>query len=99
VTVSDDGNCIGSFNADALDGTCGEDPSLCAKWNTAGALGAFITLEEADGVHIKEINKSLCAYLAGEAATKCSREGGSVAFKGYYCSTDDAAGVCQDSVW
>src|SRR5206468_312384 len=38
VTLSEDGNCIGSFNETALDPTCTEDRSLCPKWTTAGSL-------------------------------------------------------------
>jgi hypothetical protein len=101
VTFSEDGNCIGSFNAAALDPSCTEDRSLCSKWATAGSLGGFITLEEADAVKIRDLNnKSLCAFLASDSGLVCARDGaGKIAFKGDYCSTDKTPGSCQDSVW
>lgn len=101
VTISDDGNCIGSFNPTALDQGCFDDHSLCSKWNTSGALGGYITLEEADTVLIRDIgNKSLCSFLAAETALKCTRDAsGKIAFKGDFCSTDKQAGSCGDSVW
>jgi len=101
VTISADGNCVGSFNAAALDPACTEDRSLCSKWNTAGALGGFITLEEADGVKIRDLNnKSLCAFLASDAGLVCARDAqGKIVYKGDYCSTDKTPGSCQDSVW
>lgn len=101
VTLSADGNCIGAFNAAALDQSCTEDRSLCSKWTTAGALGGFITLEEADGVKIKDIgNKSLCAFLASDSGLVCGRDAaGKIVYKGDFCSTDKSPGSCQDSVW
>lgn len=99
VTISDDGNCIGRFNDVALDEKCFDD-SLCSKWQTSGALGGYITLEEADQVKIRDLNnKSLCSFLAGEAMD-CARDGaGKILFKGDYCSTDKQPGSCADSVW
>ncbi len=99
VKITDDGNCIGKMNDIALDPQCFDD-SLCSKWTTSGALGGFITLEEADGVKIRDLNnKSLCSFLAGEAET-CARDGaGKILFKGDYCSTDHQPGSCADSVW
>ena len=101
VTLSPDGNCIGAFNAAALDPSCTEDRSLCSKWTTAGALGGFITLEEADGVKIRDLgDKSLCAFLAADSGLVCARDAdGKIAYKGDYCSTDKTPGSCQDSVW
>ncbi len=101
VTLSAEGNCIGAFNAAALDPGCFEDRELCPKWQTAGALGGFITLEEADEVKIRDLNnKSLCAFLATDSGVKCVRDGaGKIVYKGDYCSTDKSAGSCQDSVW
>ncbi|MBX3188655.1 MAG: hypothetical protein KF819_16680 [Labilithrix sp.] len=99
VKMTADDNCIGNLNEIALDRDCFDD-SLCAKWTTAGALGGFITLEEADSVKIRDLNnKSLCAFLAGELEV-CSRDGaGKILYKGDFCSTDKTAGSCQDSVW
>ncbi|HVH45823.1 MAG TPA: hypothetical protein VM925_25895 [Labilithrix sp.] len=104
VTLSGDGkalNCIGAFNAAALDPSCTEDRELCSKWTTAGALGGFITLEDADGVKIRDLNnKSLCAFLAAESGLACARDGqGKIVYLGDYCSTDKSAGSCRDSVW
>lgn len=100
VKLTDDGNCIGKFNAAALDNTCEEDRTTCQKWTTAGALGGYITLEQADAVKIATLgNKSLCAFLASEG-TSCARDGaGKIVFKGDYCSTDNSPGSCGDSVW
>lgn len=101
VTISADGNCIGRFNQAALDPSCYDDRSLCSKWTTAGSLGGYITLEDADQVLIRDLNnKSLCAFLAGESSLTCTRDpAGAIAYKGDYCSTDKQPGSCQDSVW
>ncbi len=101
VTVSADGNCVGRFNEIALDHNCTEDKALCPKWTTSGAIGGFITLEEADTVLIRDLgNKSLCSFLATETATQCPRDAaGKVAFAGDYCSKDKQPGSCADSVW
>ena len=100
VTVSADGNCVGAFNAVALDPSCTEDRDLCQKWTTAGALGGYITLEEADGVKIRDLNnKSLCAFLASDPGLVCARNGSEIVYKGDYCSTDKSPRSCQDSVW
>jgi hypothetical protein len=100
VTLSAEGNCVGAYSTAALDPSCVEDRSLCSKWSTAGALGGFITLEEADLVKIRDLgNKSLCAFLATDSGLVCAREGGKIKYKGDYCSTDKSAGSCQDSVW
>jgi len=63
VTVSTDGNCIGSFNQIALDSACGDDPSSCEKWKTAGSLGGYITLEAADTVNVADLSESMCVLL------------------------------------
>ncbi len=99
VTISDDGQCIGHLNPLALDQNCMDD-SLCAKWQTSGSLGGFITLEEADGVKIAILNnKSLCAFLSGEIES-CARDGaGKILFQGDFCSKDKTPGSCADSVW
>jgi hypothetical protein len=101
VTISQDGNCVGSFNQVALDPECVEDRDLCPKWNTAGSLGGFITLEQADGVKIRDLNnKSLCAFIAADAGLVCARDGaGKIVFQGDYCSTDKQPDSCKDSVW
>ena len=99
VGISDEGNCIGRLNELALDPSCFDD-SLCSKWQTNGALGGYITLEEADEVKIRDLNnKSLCSFLAGEA-DKCARDAsGKITFQGDFCSKDQQAGSCADSTW
>ena len=101
VTISEGGNCIGSLNPNALDPSCVDDRSLCQKWNTAGALGGYITLEDAESVKIRDLGgKSLCSFLFGESALSCPRGAdGKIAEKGDYCSTDKQAGSCADSSW
>lgn len=101
VTISDEGDCIGAFRAEALDSQCYEDKALCPKWTTGGALGGYITLEDAEEVKIRELSgKSLCTFLSGESTTTCARDGaGQIAFKGDYCSTSKSPGGCGDSVW
>ena len=101
VTLSNDGDCIGAFNQAALDPTCVDDRALCSKWATAGSLGGYITLEEADTVKIRDLsNKSLCSLLAGDSTLACARDGaGKIVFKGDYCSTDKTPASCADSVW
>lgn len=101
VTISEDGNCIGHFREAALDPSCVEAREICTKWTTSGALGGYITLDEADSVKIRELNnKSLCSFLSGETELTCKRDAsGAVLYKGDYCSKTSAPGGCQDSVW
>jgi hypothetical protein len=110
VTFSPDGNCIGSYNplgvASPKDGVCfDQDPSGCVRWRTAGALGGFITLEEADKVYIQDLSKSLCVLLTRGASLDptgqyCGRDtSGKLTVTGDFCSTTDAPGGCADSYW
>jgi hypothetical protein len=101
VTISNDGNCIGSFNPAAVDSNCNDNKEDCLKWIGGGALGGYITLEDADKVHIRELNqKSLCAFLSGESELSCGRDGsGKISYQGDYCSKDHTGGSCADSVW
>jgi len=103
VTISNDGDCIGSFNPSALDDLCFDSRSDCSRWHTAGALAGYITLEEADTVPIPQLgNKSLCVMLTGGSAgpdNKCIRVNGKIKDPGDYCSTSGKAGDCQDSYW
>ncbi len=102
-TISAGGNCIGSLNLDGISAQCTDDPATCSKWNTAGSLGGFITLEEADGVFIQDLTQSLCVVLTQStkdpATNRCKRENGKIAFQGDFCSTDRQPGSCKDSVW
>src|SRR5260370_25030201 len=54
VSLSADGNCVGSYTSDA---------SSCQPWRTAGTLGGYITLEEADGITVPLTLTSLCVLL------------------------------------
>jgi hypothetical protein len=101
VTITADNNCIGQFNESALQSNCYDDRQVCLKWITAGSLGGYITLEDADTVKIREIGyKSLCSFLAGATELACPRdENGKIEYQGDYCSTDRTPGSCADSVW
>jgi len=99
VALSAGGDCIGSFNPDALDVSCNYNPGACSKWNTGGVVGGFIKLCDADQSLIPEIGESLCVFLTGSAADStghCYPESLSL---GDYCSTTLTAGGCQDSLW
>jgi hypothetical protein len=104
ITLSDSNNCIGSFNLAALDNTCAEiDDSQCSKWKTAGSLGGYITLAEADNVSIDVLNESLCVLITQTTKgpdSKCQKDSsGNIIPKGDFCSTTQSAGGCQDSSW
>jgi hypothetical protein len=114
VTLSPDNNCIGSYNPNAITstsggalGSCTDDISACDRWNTAGSIGGYITLEEADKVLVPQLNESLCALLTGAADVMlgptgeklCARVNGTIKDKGDYCSSPVGAGGCGDSYW
>jgi hypothetical protein len=109
IDVTDEGNCIGSFNPDALTPQCADDYEKCSKWRTAGSLGGYITLETADRVDVDLLSKTLCVILTsspgvappdGGTIAQCARNpDGSIAFKGDYCSTTQTPGGCADSYW
>jgi len=64
----DPDDCIGKFHKDALDQTCQEyDYSSCPRWEPAGALGGYITLDDADRVDVREVGKTLCVQLTGDS--------------------------------
>lgn len=103
-TLSASDNCIGQFNQKALSSTCAVDLSSCSKWDTAGSLGAAMTLEDADKVPLTVLPVTLCVLLTGTTADPnthgCPRDGnGNIIAKGDYCSTTNSAGGCQDSFW
>jgi hypothetical protein len=108
-SITNNDNCIGSFNAVALAGNCVvNDPSSCSKWLTAGALGAYMTLEDADSVPLSILPSTLCVLLTGMHGTSPNDAGintcprntdGSISAKGDYCSTTQSAGGCADSFW
>jgi hypothetical protein len=105
VTISSDGSCIGSLNLLALDNSCADSYSDCSKWHTAGSIGAFITLEDADSVVIDLLHETLCVLLTGSGAPGnngvqvCARSGGKIAATGDYCSSPAGPGGCADSYW
>jgi hypothetical protein len=100
ITLSDTNNCIGSFNIQALDNTCAViDDSQCSKWKTAGSLGGFITLAEADNVNIDVLNESLCVLVTQTTKGPDSKCQPDALTKGDYCSTTNSATGCTDSVW
>ena len=106
VTVSADGNCVGGFDFDHVNADCSDVREDCSRWHTAGSLGGFMSLEEADHVPVPDLgNKSLCILLT--AATRYSADGlhcerdasNKIIAKGDYCSTSDSPGGCADSYW
>ena len=104
VTLSADNNCVGAFNAQALDSTCHDQREVCSRWHTAGSLGGYITLEEADRVPIVTLGgKSLCTFLTGmtdASGQRCPRDAtNKITFQGDFCSTTNTAGGCADSAW
>jgi hypothetical protein len=110
VTLSPDGNCIGSYNpvgAGSLVGAAcpDRDPSGCQRWRTAGSLGGYITLVEADGVFVQDLNASLCVLLTRRTSTDatgehCGRDAsGHITASGDFCSQTGTPGGCADSSW
>ncbi len=105
VTLSANGNCIGSFNQNAVAGSsCSdEDPDKCSHWLTAGVIGGFITLEDADAVKVDLLHESLCVLLTKSTPDPktggCTRTAGKLDYKGDFCSTTQTAGGCQDAFW
>jgi hypothetical protein len=113
VTLSTDGNCIGSYNPNGVTSpsatnTClDQDPSSCQRWHSAGSLGGYITLKEAEGVNVADLGKTLCVLLTQGSATtnggkNCATDAnGDVTAAGDFCSTSDtpATSTCHDSYW
>jgi hypothetical protein len=113
VTISTDGNCIGSYNPNGVTppsplGTCqDQDPSSCQRWHTAGSLGGYITLNEAEGVQVQDLGKTLCVLLTQGSDTAnggkdCATDAqGNVTAKGDFCSKTNspATSDCADSMW
>jgi hypothetical protein len=108
VTISPDGNCIGSYNPAGVSSptpgtnTCiDQAPSLCQRWHTAGSIGGYITLEAAEQVFIRQESETLCALLTQGVggATSCKDASGQLTAMGDYCSTTQSPGGCADSFW
>src|SRR5262249_37300442 len=76
---------------------------------TAGSIGGYITVEQADKVNVPAVGESLCVLLTGltrDSNGKCPRDqSGNVAYQqgiGHmpdYCSTTNSPGGCADSFW
>jgi len=110
-TITEDGNCIGAFNASALDDTCTEDPSSCPKWKTAGIISGYFTLEDADKVPVDILKASLCILLTKappvpgpDGYGHCPRDAqGKISLppsnQGDFCSTTNTPHGCGDSFW
>jgi hypothetical protein len=111
VSLSSDNNCIGSYNPNAITSVtgnvCTDDITACDRWITAGSLGGYITLEEADQVFVPQLSESLCVLLTGGTSVdtsdpnekKCGRTNGTINVKGDYCSSPVGPGACGDSYW
>jgi hypothetical protein len=111
VSVTSGGNCIGSYNPNAITSVmgniCTDDITACARWTTAGTLTGFITLEDADAVVVPQLSESLCVLLTPNTPPDtsnpneklCARSNGKIIATGDYCSTTDSPGGCGDSVW
>ncbi len=112
IALSADHNCIGHYNPDAVTpngATCVDtDDTTCVRWTTAGSMGGFITLDDANAVDVPQLAESLCLLLEPNAAVNTSNPSekvcqvdpnGHVVATGDFCSTTDMPGGCADSVW
>jgi hypothetical protein len=108
MTISADGNCIGAYNPLGVSSpmmgttTCLDRAfDLCQRWQTAGSLGGYITLEEAEQIYLRQQSETLCALLTvGIGSTNCPKDAsGHVTATGDYCSTTQTPGGCADSYW
>jgi hypothetical protein len=103
--LSDNNNCIGSYDAANQDPM--NDCKGAAPFKTGADLDGFITLEEADTVIVDALKQSLCVIIAGNTfgdgampASKCKRTAGAIDFKGDWCKTGNVAAsdTCFDSM-
>jgi hypothetical protein len=113
VKISQDANCIGGFNPNALDNGCGDlAPEDCSKWRTDGSLGGYISIEESDKVMVQDLSATLCVLLTASSGMSpgvpcgsqtcltCKKDAsGNIAFKGDFCSQTMSPGGCGDSFW
>jgi hypothetical protein len=111
IGVTGNGNCIGSYNPDAITSvtgnSCTDDITACARWTTAGAITGFLTLEDADAVLVPQLSESLCVLLTGgtnvvvgsNGEKLCARTNGQIQARGDYCSNPAGPGGCGDSYW
>jgi hypothetical protein len=111
VLISPERRCIGEYNADDLDpaNSCLAEPPFVKQFDEAGAVDAFMTLEDTDQIIISSLNQSLCVLLSGNAAmygdggnpNKCKRDAnGVIVYKGDWCEATNAAATaaCADAV-
>ena len=69
--LSANNNCIGTFNAAGLQprDNCKPVPSEgIFYFIDGGTLEGYITLEEADSVHVEDLSQTLCVLLSGDPA-------------------------------
>jgi hypothetical protein len=109
ITVSENGNCIGSYKSSPATAAGCVDIDGCQRWNTSAALGGYITLAEADKVDVVQIGESLCALLSYDqtgakdtSTNDCAKDSsGNYIAKGDWCSTSNSAATatCADSFW
>lgn len=108
-TISEDNNCIGSFNGENLDPANLCLPTDAAPAFTGGAkLEGYITLEDADAIEVPQLgDASLCSLLVPAsfvADGKCVRENGEITYEGDWCAgapnTEGTAATatCKDAV-
>ena len=109
IKISPDGNCIGSVNTKAIQPDCTDSYTNCSKWLTDASMTGFITLAQADKVHVSLLNETLCVLLSSEknpvvapgtGFKSCVVDAnGNPTEKGNYCSSPAGAGGCADSYW
>ena len=111
--LSDDYNCVGSYNAAGLKASddCLPDVNQnIGSFIDGGKIEGFIGLEEADNIIINSfgLNRSLCVLLSNSAGTfgdggspaKCKRDGlGKIKYNGDWCAATNtpADASCYDA--
>jgi len=109
--LSEDQNCVGSFNAEGLrpEENCAPFPERGDNFFVnGGELDGFVVLEEADAITVDLAKQSLCVLLSGNVDTygdgntngveRCARDGeGKIVLEGDWCSTTNSEGGCRDS--
>ena len=110
VAVSPDGNCIGAMNQASLIApgcvdNAASGASSCSQWHSAGTLGGYITLADADTVLVQLLSESLCVLLThmGDGAAPVQHCVPAALHTGNYCSgsggTLGKACTGGDSYW
>ena len=100
--VSPDHNCIGRYNAEALDPA---SQCLPVEYTNGGKIEAFMTLEAADAIPVTSLNRSLCSLLTktddGGNPKKCPRDAnGKITSQGDWCAATNApaTAACFDAL-